>query len=164
MYQLEISQLRLRTIIEQTMNMAVLKKIILYELVLTNIPADLVGGGTYLNREQLTTILESCLESGNLKMLDLSNLSKISEDMWMSTGYLPQGVQRDSVDQELSKVSKELLTKSDVQLKKITLKTNKPGLLQWNSILENTPASNLEDFDLRLLTFLALLWVQLKQV
>ena len=43
LYQLEISERRLRTIIEQTMSMAGLKKIILYEHVLTNIPADFLA-------------------------------------------------------------------------------------------------------------------------
>eukprot|EP00091_Calanus_sinicus_P006238 TRINITY_DN16848_c0_g1_i1.p1 TRINITY_DN16848_c0_g1~~TRINITY_DN16848_c0_g1_i1.p1 ORF type:complete len:106 (+),score=30.03 TRINITY_DN16848_c0_g1_i1:132-449(+) len=61
LYQLEISQPRLRNIIEQTMSMEGLRKISLYEHVLTNIPADLLArafsrleevvvGGTYLNK------------------------------------------------------------------------------------------------------------------
>lgn len=136
-----------------------LKKIVLYDHVLTNLPAELLAeafnrlqevviGGTYLTRGQLTTILESSVTSNSLKMLDLSNLSKISEDMWENTGYLPVGVTTDSVNQELSNVSEELLTKSLTHLEEVSLKCNKLGLMQWNSILENTPGSNLQDLDL----------------
>lgn len=136
-----------------------LKKIVLYDHVLTNLPAELLAkafsrlqevviGGTYLTRGQLTTILETSLASTRLAMFDLSNLSKISEDMWENTGYLPLGVRPDSVNQELSNVSEELLTKSLLRLEKVSLKCNKLGLLQWNSILENTPASGLKDLDL----------------
>eukprot|EP00092_Neocalanus_flemingeri_P027663 GFUD01030027.1.p1 GENE.GFUD01030027.1~~GFUD01030027.1.p1 ORF type:complete len:541 (-),score=122.28 GFUD01030027.1:35-1657(-) len=159
LYQLQISEQKLVKIIEQTMDMPGLKTVVLYDHVLTNIPAELLAkaftrlqevvvGGTYLTRGQLKLILESSLASGSLKMLDLSNLSKISEDMWENTGHLPQGVRHDSVNQELGNVSEDLLTKSLMRLEKLSLKCNKLGLLQWNSLLENTPASNLKDLDL----------------
>ena len=159
LYQQRISEQKLIKILEQTLLMKGLKKIVLYDHVLTNISADLLAeafnrleevviGGTFLKRDQLTRILQASLGSTSLKSLDLSNLSKISEDMWENTGHLPVGVTVESVNRELSNVSGDLLTKSLTKLEKVSLKCNKLGLIQWNSIIENTPGSKLQDLDL----------------
>jgi len=159
LYQQRISEQKLIKILEQTLLMKGLKKIVLYDHVLTNISADLLAeafirleevviGGTFLKRDQLTRILQASLGSTSLKSLDLSNLSKISEDMWENTGHLPVGVTVESVNRELSNVSDDLLTKSLTKLEKVSLKCNKLGLIQWNSIIENTPGSKLQDLDL----------------
>lgn len=159
LYQQQIAEQKLVRIIEQSMEMPGLKKIVLYDHVLTYISADLLAkaftrlaevviGGTYLTRGQLTTILQTSLTSTSLNMLDLSNLSKISEDMWENTGYLPVGLRPDSVNRELSNVSDDILRQALKRLEIVSLKCNKLGLLQWNTILENTPGSNLKELDL----------------